>query len=118
MTSENKKQKRTAISDEIKHEICEFHTKNSHLSHIDIALHFNQLHNFDIKRTTISKILKDKGRWLSAITNPPIPTYKHHNSNYNCEDLKVFRKYLKLMNLKLIEDKKQTSINTFYSIAE
>jgi hypothetical protein len=40
------------------------------------------------------------------------------NSNYNCEDLKVFRKYLKLMNLKLIEDKKQTSINTFYSIAE
>ena len=77
MTSENKKQKRTAISDEIKHEICEFHTKNSHLSHIDIALHFNQLHNFDIKRTTISKILKDKGQWLSAITNPPIPTYKH-----------------------------------------
>ena len=40
------------------------------------------------------------------------------NSNYNCEDLKVFRKYSKLMNLKLIENKKQTSINTFYSIAE
>src|SRR5215216_5169374 len=72
MTSENKKQKRTAISDEIKHVICEFHTKNSHLSYIDIALHFNQLHNFDIKRTIISKILKDKGRWLSVITNPPI----------------------------------------------
>ena len=40
------------------------------------------------------------------------------NSNFDCEDLKVFRKYSKLMNLKLIESKKQTSINFFFITAD
>ncbi len=60
--SEKKKQKRMAISDEIKREICEFHTKNPQISHVDIATHFNQLYNFKIIRSTISKILKNKER--------------------------------------------------------
>ena len=60
--SEKKKQKRTAISNEIKCEICEFYIKNSQISYVDIATHFNQLYNFKIIRSTISKILKNKER--------------------------------------------------------
>ncbi len=80
--SEKKKQKRTAISDEIKREICEFHIKNPQISHVDIATYFNQLYNFEIIRSTISKILKNKERWLSAITNTTILTYKHREVKY------------------------------------
>ncbi len=45
-------------------------------------------------------------------------TQQSDNSNFDCEDLKVFRKYSKLMNLKLIESKKQTSINSFFVTAD
>jgi hypothetical protein len=74
-------QKRTAISDEVKYEICNYQIKNPHISHENIAIHFNRLYDLDIKRPTISKILKEKERWLS-ITNTSIPTYKHRDVKY------------------------------------
>ena len=74
-------QKRTAISDEIKYDICNYQTKNPNISHENIAIHFNQLHNLDIKRSTISKILKEKERWLS-IENASTSTYKHREVKY------------------------------------
>src|SRR4051812_35703426 len=75
-------QKRTAISDEVKYEICDYQTKNQHISHIDIAAYFNQLYNLDIKRSTISKILKEKERWLS-IVNISVPIYKYREVKYS-----------------------------------
>ena len=74
-------QKRTAISDEIKYDICNYQTKNPNISHENIAIHFNQIHNLDIKRSTISKILKEKERWLS-IENASTSTYKHREVKY------------------------------------
>ncbi len=58
--SEKIKQKRTAISGKTKCEICAYHTKYPQISYQDIAIHFNQLYNVDIKRITVSKILKNK----------------------------------------------------------
>ena len=80
--SEKIKQTRTAISSETKREICEFHIKHPQISHLDIATHFNQLNNTDIKRTTVSKILKNKEQWLSVITNPITSTYKNREVKY------------------------------------
>ncbi|GBB88910.1 hypothetical protein RclHR1_15510002 [Rhizophagus clarus] len=42
-------------------------------------------------------------------------TQQPDNSVFNYEDLKIFNKYSKLMNVKLIESKKQTSIDSFFS---
>ncbi|CAB5101144.1 unnamed protein product [Rhizophagus irregularis] len=69
-------QTRTAISDKIKYEICNYQIKNPNISHENIAIYFNRLHNINIKRPTISKILKDRERWLS-ITNNTSSTYRH-----------------------------------------
>src|SRR6266498_3626878 len=68
--SEKIKQTKTTISGKTKRKICEFHIKHPQISHLDIAAHFNQLYNTDIKRITVSKILKIKEQWLSIITNP------------------------------------------------
>ena len=45
-------------------------------------------------------------------------TQQLDDSNFDHKDLKVFRKYSKLMNLKLIENRKQTSINSFFTIID
>ncbi|CAB4491435.1 unnamed protein product [Rhizophagus irregularis] len=72
---------RTAISDEIKYKICNYQIKNPNISHENIAIYFNRLHNINIKRPTISKILKDRERWLS-ITNNTSSTYRHREVKY------------------------------------
>ncbi|CAG8760824.1 8186_t:CDS:2, partial [Rhizophagus irregularis] len=74
-------QTRTAISDEIKYEIYNYQIKNPNISHENIAIYFNRLHNINIKRPTISKILKDRERWLS-ITNNTSSTYRHREVKY------------------------------------
>ncbi|CAB5323547.1 unnamed protein product [Rhizophagus irregularis] len=74
-------QTRTAISDEIKYEICNYQIKNPNISHENIAIYFNRLHNINIKKPTISKILKDRERWLS-ITNNTSSTYRHREVKY------------------------------------
>ena len=45
-------------------------------------------------------------------------TQQSDDSNFDHKDLKVFRKYSKFMNLKLIENRKQTSINSFFTITD
>ncbi|GET62198.1 tigger transposable element-derived protein 6-like [Rhizophagus irregularis DAOM 181602=DAOM 197198] len=74
-------QTRMAISDEIKYKICNYQIKNPNISHENIAIYFNRLHNINIKRPTISKILKDRERWLS-ITNNTSSTYRHREVKY------------------------------------
>jgi len=52
------KQHRSAISDDVKRQICEWSTANKNKRHEDIANHFNEVYpNLKIERSTISKIL-------------------------------------------------------------
>jgi len=51
------KRTRTAISSDIKKEICEYMTSNGNAKQCDIALFFNTKYNeLNIDRSTISKI--------------------------------------------------------------
>lgn len=45
-------------------------------------------------------------------------TQQPDNSGFCYEDLKIFNKYSKLMNVKLVESKKQTSIDSFFTITD
>ena len=52
------KQRRSAISDEVKRQICKWRKANKNKRHVDIANHFNEMYpNLTIDRSTISKIL-------------------------------------------------------------
>ncbi|CAG8738691.1 23713_t:CDS:1, partial [Gigaspora rosea] len=59
----SQKKPRTAISDYLKREICEYSQNYPDEKHTDIANHFNlQNPDLNLERSTISKILKDKSR--------------------------------------------------------
>ncbi len=52
------KQHRSAISEEVKCQICEWVEANKSKRYVNIANHFNEMHsNLKIDRNTISKIL-------------------------------------------------------------
>ena len=59
-----KARKRTSISDLLKREICAFRKDNMLLNQIEIAAHFNAKYDLNIDRTTISKIINKKDKWL------------------------------------------------------
>ncbi|PKY31383.1 hypothetical protein RhiirB3_531556 [Rhizophagus irregularis] len=57
------KQRHSAISDDVKHQICEWSTANKSKRHEEIAKHFNEKYsNLNIERSTISKILLQSDR--------------------------------------------------------
>ena len=56
--------KRTSISDLLKREICTFHKDNMLYNQTEIAAHFNTKYGLNIDRTTISKIINKKDKWL------------------------------------------------------
>jgi hypothetical protein len=56
--------KRTSISDLLKREICAFHKDNMLRTQAEIAAHFNAKYDLNIDRTTISKIINKKDKWL------------------------------------------------------
>ena len=56
------KQHRSAISDDVKHQICEWSEANKSKRQVDIANHFNEMPNLNIDRSTISKILLESDR--------------------------------------------------------
>jgi hypothetical protein len=69
MSPQKKKQKRSAISQEIKKEICLYAKQNLDKSHNEISNHFNTKYtDLSLKRSTISKILKDKEKWENLIS--------------------------------------------------
>ena len=73
------KQQRSAVSDDLKHQICEWSEANKNKTHQDIANYFNETcSNLNIKRSTISKILKESDKW-KAITDTEVSaqTFKH-----------------------------------------
>lgn len=62
------KQTRSAISDDIKRQICEWAEENQNKRHVDIADHFNKENNLSLVRSTVSKILAENDKW-KAVTN-------------------------------------------------
>ena len=73
------KQHRSAISDEVKRQICEWRKTNKNKGHAEIAKHFNEVYpNLTIERSTVTKILLQSDKWL-AITNTKdsVKTFRH-----------------------------------------
>ena len=64
------KQHRTAISDDLKRQICEWSETNKNKKHHEIATYFNEQNSdLSIDRTTISKILKERNKWMAVTSN-------------------------------------------------
>ena len=62
------KQHCSAISDDIKRQICEQSDTNKNKKHHEIAEHFNNNHpNLTINRSTVSNILKEKDKWKAVV---------------------------------------------------
>lgn len=72
------KQRRSAISDDVKRQICEWSKANESKRHVDIANHFNELYpNLKIDRSTISKILSQSDKWKAISAEDSAQTFKH-----------------------------------------
>jgi hypothetical protein len=70
--SETTKRTRTAISVKLKKEICEYMTANRNVKHADVASFFCNKYkelNVHIDRTSISKIFKDKDKWMNIVSD-------------------------------------------------
>jgi len=48
----------------LKREICAFHKDNMLRNQTEIEAHFNAMYGLNIDRTTISKIINKKDKWL------------------------------------------------------
>lgn len=73
------KQRHSAISDEVKCQICEWGKANKNKRHVDIANYFNEVYpNLTIDRSTISKILLQSDKWTAIInTEDSSKTFRH-----------------------------------------
>ena len=73
------KQRRSAISDEIKRQICEWGEANKNKRQADIANHFNEVYpNLKIDRSTVSKILSQRDKWKAIVnTEDSVKTFRH-----------------------------------------
>src|SRR5688572_26581780 len=61
---------RTAISIEIKKEICEYMLANPDVNQAAVALFFNTKYTgLNINRTTINKTWKNRQKWLTILSN-------------------------------------------------
>ena len=75
------KRSRSAISDNIKQQICIYATKpeNKNKNQQQIADYFNQQNqNLQIDCSTISKILGKKAKWLAVTSTPASSKTFHH----------------------------------------
>jgi len=68
--SQKTKRIHTAISNDIKKEICEYIKSNSNVKQGDVALFFNRKYNeLNIDRSTVSKIWQNHEKWLAFLSN-------------------------------------------------
>jgi len=56
---------RSRLSIENKREICEYARRHPNVKHSDMANYFNEKFNLTIDRSTVSKILLKKEKWLT-----------------------------------------------------
>ena len=85
------KRSRSAISDNIKQQICVYATKpeNKNKNQQQIADYFNQQNqNLQIDRSTISKILGKKAKWL-AVTSTPASSKTFHHREVKYSQIKI-----------------------------
>jgi hypothetical protein len=72
------KQHRSAISDDVKRQICEWSKTNENKRHVDIADHFNEIYpSLKIDRSTITKILLQSDRWKAVSALDSTQTFRH-----------------------------------------
>jgi hypothetical protein len=58
----------SAISNEIKKEICEYIMANSNVKQGEVALFFNTKYNeLNIDRSTVSKIWQNREKWMAVL---------------------------------------------------
>lgn len=79
LKQKQQKQHRSAISDDLKRQICEWSEANNNKTHQEIASHFNEIcSNIDIKRSTITRILQQKDKWkVVTNTEESTQTFRH-----------------------------------------
>jgi len=70
---EKPKSTRTAISVEVKKEICEYIVANPNVNQGEVAVFFNTKYNFNVDRTTINKIWKEYEKWLAVLSTSQTP---------------------------------------------
>ncbi|CAB5358617.1 unnamed protein product [Rhizophagus irregularis] len=72
---------RTAISVEVKKEICEYIVANPNVNQGDVTTFFNtKYQNFGVDRTTINKIWKEREKWLVVLSTSQTPHIFRHRS--------------------------------------
>ena len=86
---------RSRLSIENKREICEYARRHPNVKHSDMANYFNEKFNLTIDRSTVSKILLKKEKWLT----------NKQTSNM----------FMNLLNLKEFQSKRQQSIDAYFS---
>ena len=68
----------SSISNEIKHQICEWSKANENKRHTDIAIHFNEVYpNLTMDRSTVSKILSQSDKWRNINAEDSAQKFKH-----------------------------------------
>ncbi|CAB4396599.1 unnamed protein product [Rhizophagus irregularis] len=72
---------RSAISNEIKKEICEYIMANSNVKQEEVALYFNTKYNeLNIDRSTVSKIWQNREKWMAVLSTSQTACTFHHCS--------------------------------------
>ena len=73
------KRRCSAISDNLKRQICEWVEVNKNKTHLEVAKYFSEKHpNLSIERNTVSKILLQKEKWKTKLnTENSIKAFKH-----------------------------------------
>jgi hypothetical protein len=75
MSLQRQSKKRAQLSIDNKREICEYANQHSILNHADIAKHFNEKFNFNMDRSTVTKILSKREKWLNISTKQNPSTF-------------------------------------------
>ena len=77
------KRKRTAISINIKKEICEYMVAKPYVKQIIVASFFNTKYGLNVDRTTINKIWQNREKWLAVLPNLQISnTFKQRSVQF------------------------------------
>ena len=88
IASPTKKRKRTQITNALRHEICIYSNDNNTATSTDIASYFNNKYSINIDRSTVSKILSTKDRWIDLnLENQETSVVRHRNVKFPFHDL-------------------------------
>ncbi|CAB5298350.1 unnamed protein product [Rhizophagus irregularis] len=84
MRLQKAKRIRSAISNEIKKEICEYIMANNNVKQGEVALFFNTKYNeLNIDRSTVSKIWQNREKWMAFLsTSQTACTFRYRSVQY------------------------------------